>query len=321
MVGFIYKVLETIYGGGLADKVSNWMTKVWATMTTIFTNNDLIGSAYSVFSGVAASLLVLYFYMEIASQASRELLTLEKLVIFCIKFIVAFMILLNSKGIMNGLMTFGEEIYKKVDTVQIASSSEEDHSWDTFIANNPGNDEKGRNIKIMEELEKNYKGGVSEFLDALGAVMIGAIGMLIAFVCQLLCYLICTTNALNICVRGFMAPLAIPQLFEEGQRSAGVRYFKSFIATCLEMAVILITLRLASELSLQLQPVIFGVVTGSTPDGASQGTGWLFSGGEMNIQNVDFALSILGLVPSLLPLLAATGAIGGVAKITHDIVG
>lgn len=41
----------------------------------------------------------------------------------------------------------------------------------------------------------------------------------------------------------------------------------------------------------------------------------------MNIQNVDFALSILGLVPSLLPLLAATGAIGGVAKITHDIVG
>ena len=91
MAGLIYKIIELIYGGGLTESVTKWMDALWNVLIIIFQNNDLIGSAYIVFAGISASLLVFFFYMEIASQASKDLLSLEKLVLFFIKYIIAFL--------------------------------------------------------------------------------------------------------------------------------------------------------------------------------------------------------------------------------------
>ena len=322
MVDLIYKIMETVYGGGIAEKVSGFMAAVWEALTDIFDGSSLVESAYTTFGGVAAALMVLYFYMDIASQASRDLLTLEKLVVFCIKFLVAFMILLNSKPIMNNLLKLGHELYKSTTTTQIVSDEamdgKDDHSWDKVLSEQSGAlDDEGRPQEIVDAIEESYSGGFKKTINGLGIILTGSIGLLIGFVCQIICYLTCTTNALNICVRGFMAPLALPQLFEEGQRSAGVRYLKAFIAACLEMTLIYVTLRLASKLSTSLQPAAMNAMYGKSGE-------YLFTNGHLTDPTgagIKKAFGVKALIPALIPQLAAAGAIAGVAKITHDITG
>lgn len=317
MTGMIYKILEAVYGSGITESVSKWMDKLWGTLNVIFQTNNLVNSAYIAFAGVASALLVLYFYIEITSQASRDLFTLEKLVIMFIKYIVAFLILIYSKEIMNGILAIGQGVYEKTKDATFSNGGESNCTWDYMISKHPGNDSKGRNIYVMNTLKRLYSGGVSEFIEALGVVIPGILGLIVAFACKLSCYLICTTNVLNICVRAYMSPLAIPQLFEEGQRSSGIRYFKSFAATCLEMALIIITLRLASQIAVALQPALLSI----SSDG-SFGTGFLVDEqGKLNEGNIEIALSIMGLIPALVPHLAAVTAIAGVNRITHDIVG
>ena len=160
---------------------------------------------------------------------------------------------------------------------------------------------------------------VSGFFNGLSILIPGLLAYVVGFACNMICYFICTANVLNICVRGYASPLAIPQIFDEGQRSTGIRYFKSFMAAALEMGMIVIVLRLAGQISTALQPAIFGIIK----EGASgvTGDGYLFVDGDIVTANLDFALSAIGLIPSLLPHLAAAGAIAGVNKITRDIVG
>ena len=112
MVGLIYQILELVLGGGLANSVRGWMDKVWEVLQNLFNGTNggsgIVGDGYSAFSAVGASLLILYFFMEITSKASMDLLTFEKLVVLCIKFLVAFMIILNLKTIMNGMLELGK---------------------------------------------------------------------------------------------------------------------------------------------------------------------------------------------------------------------
>ena len=351
MAGLIYKIIELIYGGGLTESVTKWMDALWNVLIIIFQNNDLIGSAYIVFAGISASLLVFFFYMEIASQASKDLLSLEKLVLFFIKYIISFaksmaivtdnieeaielsnnkapehleLCLKNAKEIMNGLLVIGQGVYEKAKDTSFSvdgAGNGTNYTWDYVIEKHTadGFDDQGRSIYVMNILDGLYGSSISGFFNGLSILIPGLLAYVVGFACNMICYFICTANVLNICVRGYASPLAIPQIFDEGQRSTGIRYFKSFMAAALEMGMIVIVLRLAGQISTALQPAIFGIIK----EGASgvTGDGYLFVDGDIVTANLDFALSAIGLIPSLLPHLAAAGAIAGVNKITRDIVG
>ena len=324
MSGLIYKIIELIYGGGLTESVTKWMDALWNVLIIIFQNNDLIGSAYITFAGISASLLVFFFYMEITSQASKDLLSLEKLVLFFIKYIIAFLILLNAKEIMNGLLVIGQGVYEKAKDASFSvdgAGNGTNYTWDYVIEKHTadGFDDQGRSIYVMNILDGLYGSSISGFFNGLSILIPGLLAYVVGFACNMICYFICTANVLNICVRGYASPLAIPQIFDEGQRSTGIRYFKSFMAAALEMGMIVIVLRLAGQISTALQPAIFGIIK----EGASgvTGDGYLFVDGDIVTANLDFALSAIGLIPSLLPHLAAAGAIAGVNKVTRDIVG
>lgn len=328
MTSLIVNIVYTLFGGGIAEKVSKWMDNIWQALEIIFNGNNLVEAGMKAFAGVCASLMILYFLMDLASQASKDLLTLEKLTTMCIKCVIATVILLNSTVLMNGIMEVGKEVYHKATTVTLVSSmtlkDEEGHAYEDYSEHswasvkgkshtedgNTTDDDKKAAIK--DKLDEEYDSFWKGLKKIWGFLASGLVAWLVAFACQVICFLKCTTNALQICVRGFMAPLALPQLFDEGQRSSAIRYFKAFAAECLEMALIIVVLKLAAELSTALQPAVFGMYNSG---------GYLFVGGEIVPANLEKALAIDGIIPTLIPHLAAAGAVSGVSKICHDIVG
>ena len=317
MVGLIYQILELVLGGGLANSVHGWMNDVWTVLQNLFNGanggNGIVGDGYSAFSAVGAGLLILYFYMEIASKASMDLLTLEKLVVLCIKFMIAFMIMLNLRTIMNGMLELGKGIYDLA--AKGISNTTNENTFEWYVKRHTAVDDKGRCLDLMTVLEEQYSGGISEFINALSIIIPGLLGYLIMFACKFVCYFVTTKNALEICIRGWMAPIAIPQLFEGGQRSAGVRYIKSFLAATLEMTVIFLTLKLSTQFATGLQQALDGLT------GAGEALFGSQYQGDINIGAIDYALSATGLLPSLLVNVVATGMVAGAGKIAHDVVG
>lgn len=316
MAGMIYQIIELVFGGGLATEVSTWMNGVWETLNKMF-DNGLVSQAYSAFSAVGAGLLILYFYMELASKASMDLLTLEKLVVMFIKFLIAFIILINIQDILKGLLAFGNGIYDIA--AQNTKENPAENSFQGYLNNHPGDTNDldkytGRCGTLMDLLDDTY-GGFSNFIKAIGVLIPGLIAYIIMLACKFVCYFVTTKNALDICIRAWMSPIAVPQLFEDGQRSAGVRYIKGFVAATLEMAVIIIILRVASSFSLTLQSTIDGVFGAGTDVFSPDYPQYINTGA------LEKALSAAGMIPTLLVNIVATGMIAGAGRITHDIVG
>ena len=195
------------------------------------------------------------------------------------------------------------------------SNTTNENTFEWYTNKHPETDEKGRCVDLMNVLEEQYSGGISEFINALSIIIPGLLGYLIMFACKFVCYFTTTKNALDICVRGWMAPIAIPQLFEDGQRSAGVRYIKGFLAATLEMTIIFLTLKLSAQFATGLQEALDGL-TGAGE--ALFGSGYQ---GDINIGAIDYALSAGGLLPSLLINVVATGMVAGAGKVAHDVVG
>lgn len=312
MSEFIINAIVLVYGDGLALKCSEWMDKIWEVITEVF-NNGLVDNAFTAFSAVSASLLILYFLMDMTSQVSRELLTLEKFIVMGIKYVIAIVILLNVTDLVNGIVTIGKALYNQAVVLDLGDLNTDGAStYSNYKAANGYNDTQAK--EAMVEAYDGYVGtDILDIFPKLGHVLRCFVPWLIGFVCQLVCMLIVTTNALNIFIRGFFIPLAVPQLFEDGMRSSGVRYIKSFTAYCIEMAVIVITLRFSSHLGNYITTSIYNFSTGFFE---SNGGATIF-----NASFIDQGLDFNNLIPALIPMLAAIAGISGAAKVTHDITG
>lgn len=330
MEKLIYNTLVLVYGGGMADGVAKFARKMWEALNELMEGN--IGNAYSIFSAVAAALLVLYFYMDLASQASRDLLTLEKLVGIFIKFIIAFVILINVQTIMVQVTKFGYGIFDMVDNASmsltttkgdegVVSGNKEMISFDEYAAAKSDDDGDGYIDELYNQLDSDY-GGITHFLNGLTLLLPCLLSWIVNLGCKFVCYFAIVRNAMDIVVRGFLSPLAIPQLFEEGQRSSGVRYIKIFAATCLEMAVIVVCFKAASLLATVIQVSLFGAITES-----GNTIGLMFyrvkDSGIIgcDVDNIGTSLDAMHIIMGLLPSVVAAGMAGGTSKFTRDIVG
>ena len=108
---------------------------------------------------------------------------------------------------------------------------------------------------------------------------------------------------------GFCMPIALTQCFEDGQRSAGIRYLKKFAAQALTFMVIIIILYAVSKLQGALLPQLL------------QG---LYKGNTLDINNDNFK-EIIGnwkvLISIVVVQFAAVGAMLKGSQIANDIMG
>ena len=279
MVKLVYQMFRLIFGGGMPQMVSNFMSGLLHAAKTAMTNESVI-NGLQVFLAFGASLIVFWFFVNITQQASKDMITLERLVLSFIKLLIAFSIMLYIPEISEGLFSMGMLLYDKAvametttDTAQITYfgfAPGELPDWD-----DPGEDgEKIRDIFTAkgssgggsqsdyvdipgttqpEETEEGlYPGGlkntVSSVLSAIGTVFTLLIPAGACLIATGLSFLICITQIISFFVYVILSPIAVSQSFEEGHHNGAIRYIKKMAAIVLTFTVIAVILWAVNKL-------------------------------------------------------------------------
>ncbi len=106
-------------------------------------------------------------------------------------------------------------------------------------------------IEVIKAISKDgkEKGGTFWQIDIIAKLLLPfAISYLMQIAARFLAYQI----MLEIAIRKFFAPLAVADIYAEGLRSPGVRYFKKLLATLLKFAIALLTCMVANKISVAL---------------------------------------------------------------------
>lgn len=351
MQEFVYNQFATIFGSGLIEKTSDFINMVVGALNTLFPHNGtgIMNTACTLFSGLAGSLLIIYYFMDMYSLAAKDLVSLEKLAVSFIKLILCFMLVLYAKEITVNVFNLcgnmyhmvAEETINKEITTSDGSLSKQITFWG--MSSLPGYDDAvdvsitTKKETITDKLQNTFTGGDKETtvtteaksmrevfqgksnslygsgikgaLNAVGSVMLLMIPWMISYIAVGLSYLISISNAIMLVAYGFCMPIALTQCFEDGQRSAGIRYLKKFAAQALTFMVIIIILYAVSKLQGALLPQLL------------QG---LYKGNTLDINNDNFK-EIIGnwkvLISIVVVQFAAVGAMLKGSQIANDIMG
>lgn len=301
----IFDTLKVIFGGGMITDVTDFLDKVITGTSEIF--NNQMDSVIPIFSVIAGSLMVIFLYIDLTSQSTRELLTLERLVLTFIKFFIAMVILIYLPEIIQTLFSLTHGIY------EMASDKFTTENLDFGISFFPddGNPDPSTFPDSYDTVKSafeaaGYKNGVRGVINTVGILIQLMLVNIVFFVAKAAAYFITVSTAIMVIVRAIFAPIGIVQLFDEGQRSSGVMYIKKFAAEALTFAAILGILYAASLLQAQLQA---NIVAPSL-------------NGELSVENFKSIFSdYLDLVPLLVIQLSAAGAIIKSGQLCNDILG
>lgn len=366
MQEFVYNQFATIFGSGLIEKTSDFINMVVGALNTLFPLNGtgIMNTACTLFSGLAGSLLIIYYFMDMYSLAAKDLVSLEKLAVSFIKLILCFMLVLYAKEITVNVFNLcgnmyhmvAEETINKEITTSDTSSDKNNNKKDNKTNNGslskqitfwgmsslPGYDDpikvtirtttttkvgqatgntttntetKTTEAKSMREVFEGKEnslfgsGAIKGPINAIGSVLTLFIPWMISYLAIGLSYLVSISNAIMLVAYGFCMPIALTQCFEDGQRSAGIRYLKKFAAQALTFMVIIIILYAVSKLQGALLPQLL------------QG---LYKGNTLDINNDNFK-EIIGnwkvLISIVVVQFAAVGAMLKGSQIANDIMG
>ena len=296
MSKLIFNALSAIFDGSMATKVFAFIESVMMALTAVFTSGEVM-RGFTVLQAVAGSLLIIFFFVELTDNASKDMITLERLVLAFIKLILGMCLLMFLKEIIAGLFAFVYGIYHK-----IANAGVDDVSFGiTFW----GQSTFPESFDVLSEADQNFEGLDKNPLKAI----MGSIGLLVnslvlwlaSWIALGVSYFVAISNAISLIARATFSPIAVAQCFNDGQKSNAIRYLKKFA-----MAVIIGILYAASTLQGHLVSTIMA--------------------GE-SITSIDSstAIKVMENLKVMLSIFAINfGAIGAILKapsLAQDIVG
>lgn len=311
MAKFVYDTLVILLGGGLTEEMADWMAGLFATVLRLI-NGRLMSTAMNIFAAIACSMLILYFFMDLVDQAKRDMFSLEKLIVSFIKFLAAFVVLLCLKDLVTYVVQIGNFLYLTLSSegsgtlhdAIVSGSSARIRLFDEIPLGDSGRTSFYEMPDWTTATEEAFgdEYNVLSIIKNIQIYVICAIAGVIGFIAKIAGYFICTSNAVLVIARVVFSPIAVVQLFEDGSRSAGMRYLKGLAADCITMAVIIIILYAASA-----------ITSGLVVD--------LTSISEINFSNLNNVITFGNLAIILVPELVAIGAMASGGKIAHDIMG
>ena len=307
MGSWLYNLLDMLFGQN--DMMKSTILKGLAVLKAQFATGGIVTKSMNIFAAIACSLLIMYFFINLVDQASRDMYSIEKLVIAFIKMITAFIILLYLSTIMGSLVNMGSAFYdvlnEKAPELMTATAS------DVGVQYQVGSDtpveiadaEKFAGIKdaFIDEYS-GWKG----FKEHLGLGAISLIPMLIMWLASLATLFLVMSNMIQILIRGVCAPLAVVQLFDEGMRSSGIKYLKKFGALCFTFAVFALINQATVLVGTQL---------------ASLMTGTIVNGQIITKDNIDNVLTLKSMGLFALVKVTGIGAMIGAGRISDEIWG
>ena len=239
MTEMSYQAFVMVCGPSIGNRTVLFLKRIFEAASGVASMSQL-GAAMGIFSGIAASLISVFFFVDIMDKASKDMITLEKLIVSFIKLILTFTIVLTIKDFAIGTFNLGANIFYYAETEWFGTSNT---GSGTQVITYFGEETPPKWETVEEKLvgkNKPYgKGFIKNSLNALGIL----VGLLIPWIVTLgaiaASYFVSITTMLTFFVMALFSPIAVSQCFDEGQRSTGIRYLKKMMAAALTFAVIM----------------------------------------------------------------------------------
>lgn len=236
----IDKMLNEIFGTGLFEDIFEMVNQnIFSTTGNYSTARTLVENLYqSVVMPVALMLLCIYFLIALMDKFSSENFTWEQMARQMCMFLLGFFLIDRGFDLLNLLFELGVEF---VGTV---------NSWITGDAD--GAVSSSFSKKIIAQFNKQKFSSLS-ILDDVFKFGYLLIPYVLSWILGMCVKIICYTRLIEIYIRAAFAPIAFSDFFHNGFQGSGWRFLKSFLAVCLQGAVILCIGTIFSA----LMPVIF----------------------------------------------------------------
>lgn len=177
---------------------------------------DVFNTIYDSMAAVGMGLAVMWVMLDLIEKAQMDQMTPEVLIRWCIKLVVAIIIVDNGADLAKALMQVGNDFVEQLKVSAI---------------------ESGPNVEILNDFFERINTGfwtgiLTIFLELLipGVAMIFCLLMMLAQVFG---------RIIEAGVRFAFMPIGISDAFTHGINSPGMRYIKKFFAVCLQGAVLL----------------------------------------------------------------------------------
>lgn len=306
----IFNVFKNLFGNNLAQEITEFMSGMIDALNNLI--NGQIGVWMSIFSVIAGSLLIIYFFMNMLSDVSREMFTLEKLILYFIRLFLAFMILIYLKDIILSLMNLCYMIYKYVASTLSNTTTD----GITFFGVSM---DKVNTIEYTNEIKTNMDAAIpfslAKIMDNLSIIIISLITNLLQLLLKTVAYFFCIGNCINLVVRIIFAPLAVVQCFDPIQHNKGIDYIKKIIAGAMSFAIVVVILYAAS----QFQNSFMVQIVRDMRTTLDAGNGVLNIDGDAIQKILSTGTAVFAKL--LVCQFAAIGALISANKIGNDIVG
>lgn len=227
----IYNALSVLFDTSLIENVKDFIASVMNGLINVFTNANAT-QYFTMFTAIAGSLMIIFFFIDITDSAAKDMITMERLILSFIKLLIGFSIMIFLPDLLNGLFTIVNEIYNMLCDL---NNSQIDFGITFFGKNSlPDATWVEENVKF-----RGMNGNLGKILKAnFYALIISLVISIVGFAARCACYFIAVSNAITLITRAIFSPIAVAQCFEDGQKSNAIRYIKKFAADGLTFAII-----------------------------------------------------------------------------------
>lgn len=227
----IYNALSVLFDTSLIENVKDFIATVMNGLISVFTNANAT-QYFTMFTAIAGSLMIIFFFIDITDSAAKDMITMERLILSFIKLLIGFSIMIFLPDLLNGLFTIVNEIYNMLCDL---NNSQIDFGI-TFFGKNSFPDATW----VEENVEfRGMNGNFGKILKTnFYALIISLVISIVGFAARCACYFIAVSNAITLITRAIFSPIAVAQCFEDGQKSNAIRYIKKFAADGLTFAII-----------------------------------------------------------------------------------
>lgn len=234
----IFEALVVLFGNGLLNDIAEFLNTI-NTATVNALNTGVISDVIGIFKGLAASLVILFFLIELLNEVQKDFVTFERLTVMMLRLLAVTVLIMNLEMIVNGLEELSVLIFNAVKDLAGSSSN----SFEIF-------GESAATGYRYSEVEKEMKDalGKAGIKQALMVVLQLLIPWLISRLCYVVAYVIAVGRSIELIVRAIFSPIGVANLFEDGTRSSGFRYLKKFAACALQLGAIAVILYASNAL-------------------------------------------------------------------------
>ena len=252
---FLYDAMELLFAGRMISDVTDFLSNVMGATNEIFTSD--IGAIINVFIAIAGSLMTIFLFVDVMDKATKDMITLERLIMILIKYFLAMLILIYLKEIVSTLFSLASGIYEMAKDGLNSSSA---FNLEYFPDDGNPDPSKWPAFETVADAfdDAGYGDGITDFIRHFLMMVFCFLITAGTFIARIAAYFLAIGNAIMLIARTAFCPLGIVQLFDDGQRSSGIRYLKKLVAEALTFAVIVGILYGASLLQAKLMDYVLG---------------------------------------------------------------